>query len=211
MADLSGPVAKECVEGYLFASTPLELLLFRRPPARGRIWVPVSGKVEPSDHDFSTALLRELKEETGLIAPSERLIDLDWHVLFRADNGETWRLHAFGLEVPRSFQPRLSAEHDAAEWVPVEEAVRRLYFEDNRDAVTRLRDRLASQLAHPECSNRERSPGSAVEPVRLASTRAEGFPAVGGSPKRSRGVSYDDVCRRRTGSAGRPPRAPPRE
>ncbi len=143
MADLAGPIAKECVEGYFFASPPLELLLFRRPPARGRIWVPVSGKVEPTDPDFPSALCREVAEETGLVLRQDQLIDLDWQVPFRADNGETWRLHAFAVEVPRSFRPRLSPEHEAAEWVPVEEAVRRLHFDDNRAAVERLRERLA--------------------------------------------------------------------
>jgi len=138
VTDLAGPVSKECVEGYLFAFPPLELLIFRRPPVRGRIWVPVSGKVEPGDRDFPAALCREVEEETGFVAPPEALLDLDWHVPFRADNGETWRLHAFALPVPRSFVPRLSSEHEAAEWVSAEEAIRRLHFEDNRAAVERL-------------------------------------------------------------------------
>ena len=142
MPDLSGPVAQECVEGYLFAFPPLELLLFRRPPSRRRIWVPVSGKVDPSDRSFPAALCREVEEETGFVSTPERLIDLDWHVPFRADNGETWRLHAYALEVPRSFEPRLSPEHEAAEWVSPEEAVHRLHYEDNRAAVERLRDRF---------------------------------------------------------------------
>jgi 8-oxo-dGTP pyrophosphatase MutT (NUDIX family) len=135
-----GPVSRECVEGYLFAGDPVEVLVFRRPPARGRIWVPVSGKVEPTDPDLEFALRRELREETGLTDP-RRIVDLDWHVPFLADNGETWRLHAFGVEVDRSFVPQLSPEHEFAEWVTAEEAVRRLHFEDNRDAVRRLVDR----------------------------------------------------------------------
>lgn len=139
MSDSSGPIAQECVEGYLFSRSPLKLLLFRRPPSRGRIWVPVSGKVEPADRDFAAALCREVEEETGLVLRPDQLIDLDWHVPFSAENGETWRLHAFAAEVPRSFEPRLSTEHDAAEWVSAGEAVRRLHFEDNRAAVERLR------------------------------------------------------------------------
>ena len=143
MSDLDGPIAQECVEGYLFATPPLEILLFRRFPARGAIWVPVSGKVESGDHDFPAALCRELEEETGRRCRAEELVDLDWHVPFRADNGETWRLHAFAVRVPRSFEPRLSPEHEMAEWVSAEEAVLRLHFEDNRAAVVRLRDRLS--------------------------------------------------------------------
>ena len=138
-----GPVVRECVEGYLFAIPPLELLVFRRPPSRGRIWVPVSGKVEPDDADLMAALRRELEEETGLSSP-RRILDLDWQVPFRADNGETWRLHAFGVEVDRRFDPRLSREHDAFEWVALPEAERRLHFPDNREAVRRLAVRLGA-------------------------------------------------------------------
>ncbi|HXW67181.1 MAG TPA: NUDIX domain-containing protein [Thermoplasmata archaeon] len=141
MDEPDGPVARECVEGYLFSDPPFRLLLLRRPPARGRVWVPVSGKVEPEDPDFEKALRRELEEETGLTSP-RRIVPLDWHVRFPADNGEVWRLHAYGVEIDRSFRPRLSPEHEAAEWVDAEEAVRRLHYPDNRAAVRRLIERV---------------------------------------------------------------------
>ncbi len=142
MASPEGPVDRECVEGYLYSVPPLRLLLFRRPPSRGRIWVPVSGKVEPTDPDWESALRREIREETGLDQP-EAIVPLDWHVRFPAENGEIWRLHAYAVRVDPGFRPVLSAEHDAAEWVGFEEAVRRLHYADNRGAVERLRDRLA--------------------------------------------------------------------
>ncbi|MGP8071513.1 MAG: NUDIX domain-containing protein [Thermoplasmata archaeon] len=135
------PIARECVEGYLFARDPFELLIFRRPPARGSIWVPISGKVDPEDVDFDSALGRELEEETGLTHPL-RVDPLDWHVTFRADNGEVWRLHAYAVEVARTFRPRLSHEHVEYEWVGLEEAERRLDYPDNREAVGRLREFL---------------------------------------------------------------------
>jgi lipoyl(octanoyl) transferase len=141
VAEAPGPVARECVEGYLFARPSLELLLFRRPPARGRIWVPISGKVDPGDAGFEAALRRELEEETGLARPVD-VLPLDWHVTFRADNGETWRLHAFAVEVPREFRPRLSSEHEAFEWVSPDEAVRRLHYPDNREAIPVLLRRI---------------------------------------------------------------------
>jgi 8-oxo-dGTP pyrophosphatase MutT (NUDIX family) len=144
----SGPVARECVEGYLLSRAPLELLLFRRTPARGEIWVPISGKVEPTDADFEAALRRELVEETGLVNPRE-IFPLDWHVRFRADNGETWRLHAFGVAVDRSFSPTLSEEHEEWKWVPVAEAEGFLHYEDNRAAVRRLVESL-SQTPSPK-------------------------------------------------------------
>ena len=136
-----GPVARECVEGYLFSRSPLRFLVFRRPPSRGRIWVPVSGKVEPEDADFEAALRREVLEETGLRDPIA-VTPLDWHVPFRADNGETWRLHAYAVEVSPGFEPRLGPEHEAFEWVGVDEALERLHFPDNREAARRLVGRL---------------------------------------------------------------------
>lgn len=141
MASAPGSIVRECVEGYLFAGPPIELLLFRRPPVRGRIWVPISGKVESTDPDYESALRRELAEETGLDAPRS-IVPLDWHVPFRADNGETWRLHAYAVEVDRAWVPRLSPEHESAEWVAPEEAIRRLHFSDNREAVIRLLARV---------------------------------------------------------------------
>ena len=146
MDEPAGPVARECVEGYLYAGPPLELLVFRRPPARGEIWVPISGKVDPTDADFDAALRRELVEETGLIR-ARRLVPLDWHVKFRADNGEVWRLHAYGVEVDRGFVPTLSREHEQYAWVSVPEALRRLHYEDNRAAVHRLVERLGGPPA----------------------------------------------------------------
>ncbi len=146
MAEPSGPVVQECVEGYLYARPPLRLLIFRRPPSRGRIWVPISGKVDPTDRDLEAALRRETAEETGLTAPVS-VRDLDWHRRFLSERGEVWRLHAFAVEVRSSFEPRLSDEHEAAEWVDPAEAKRRLHFDDNRAAVDRLRDFLASDPA----------------------------------------------------------------
>ena len=137
MTEPEGPVARECVEGYVFARTPFELLLLRRPPSGDRIWVPVSGKVDPEDRDLEGALRRELREETGLTDPLA-VASLDWHVRFRVPGGEVWRLHAYAVEVAHRFEPRLSDEHEDWAWVGPDEAVRRLHYPDNREAVGRL-------------------------------------------------------------------------
>jgi 8-oxo-dGTP pyrophosphatase MutT (NUDIX family) len=139
-------VAQECVEGYLFHTPPLRMLIFRRPPSRGQIWVPVSGKVDPTDPDFLGALRRELIEETGIRDPT-RVFPLDWHVTFEVSPGVTWRLHAYGVELPRELIPVLSVEHERFEWVAPEEAVKRLHYEDNREAVRRLVSMLGNASA----------------------------------------------------------------
>jgi 8-oxo-dGTP pyrophosphatase MutT (NUDIX family) len=136
------PVARECVEGYLYCRDPLRLLILRRPPSRGSIWVPVSGKVDPGDATLEAALRRELFEETGLTTPV-RVESLDWEVPFRAENGEVWRLHAYGVEVASEFEVRLSDEHVAAEWLGPGDATARLHYPDNREAIERLLQRIS--------------------------------------------------------------------
>ena len=139
------PVAQECVEGYVFVAGPPTLLVLRRPPSRGSIWVPVSGKVEPTDRDLPSALRRELAEETGFDR-ARRLFPLNWTVRFEGPDGRPWRLHAFGVELDRAEDPRLSDEHDAFAWLPFDAATARLHYADNRSAV----DRLARSLTGGE-------------------------------------------------------------
>lgn len=136
MAELP-PVDQECVEGYIFTGRPPRFLILRRPPTRGRIWVPVSGKVDPGDASFEAALRRELREETGFTQFRD-LRPLDWNVDFEGPDGRRWRLHGFGVELEAELAPQLSSEHDAFEWVAPEEALRRLHYPDNRDAVRQV-------------------------------------------------------------------------
>ncbi len=136
-----GPIVRECVEGYVFVRDPLRFLVLQRTPARGRLWGVVSGKVDPADPDYVAALRRELSEETGFSDPGA-IVPLDWHVTFRADNGESWRLHAYAVELDTPRDPRLSREHEAFAWLSPAEAIGRLHYADNREAIRRAVARL---------------------------------------------------------------------
>jgi 2-(3-amino-3-carboxypropyl)histidine synthase len=157
------PVDQECVEGYLFTRTPPSVLVLRRPPRRGRIWVPVSGKVERGDVSFAVALRRELEEETA-ITDLRSVVPLAWEVRFVGPDGRRWRLHAFAVELDAPVPPRLSPEHDSFEWLPVDAARDRLYYSDNREAL----DQVAQLLAT----------GDAGAPDREAAGPAPGVRAV---------------------------------
>lgn len=138
-----GRVDQECVEGYLFVRRPFQVVLFRRPPSRGRIWVPISGKVDPGDRNLSQALRREIREETGFRG-IRRLFPLRWVFRFRGPGGGRWRLHAFAVELPARATPRLSEEHDAFEWLDPAAALARLHYRDNRAALRILVRRVGT-------------------------------------------------------------------
>jgi 2-(3-amino-3-carboxypropyl)histidine synthase len=134
-------VDQECVEAYLFVRTPLKVLVLRRPPRRGRIWVPVSGKVDPADASPEDAIRREVGEETGFRSTGPP-VSLDWSVAFEGPDGRRWRLRAFALELAEPLPPTLSDEHDGFAWLAPDAARDRLYFSDNQAALDRLRERL---------------------------------------------------------------------
>ena len=141
----SQKIDQECVEAYIFSGVPANLLIFQRPPERGRVWVPVSGKVESLDRNLADATRREIREETGFEIFLQ-FFPLNWVVVFDGPGGGRWRLHAFGVELPSKMSPRLSAEHRRFEWVGLEEARSRLSYDDNRRAVDRLDKRLAGSM-----------------------------------------------------------------
>ena len=125
---------QECVEGYIYSGNPPRVLLLRRPPNRGRIWAPVSGKVEIEDADFPSALRREIAEETQ-ITELVRVFELGWEFPFTGPDARPWRLHGYGVELEREVEPLLSEEHDAFEWLDAPQALERLHYDDNRQAL----------------------------------------------------------------------------
>jgi 8-oxo-dGTP pyrophosphatase MutT (NUDIX family) len=113
----------------------LECLLLRRAPDRSRAgaWEVVHGHVEEGERPADAAL-RELREETDLIAG--RLYNLSRVELFyqhRSD--EVALVPAFAAFVPPEQPVQLSDEHDAFEWVTMDQARARLAWPRERRAL----------------------------------------------------------------------------
>jgi 8-oxo-dGTP pyrophosphatase MutT (NUDIX family) len=110
------------------------VLLFRVLDRRGGGWHPVTGGVDP-DEEFEAGARRELLEETGFSWEAGRWIDLEYSFKFEGRFGPAVE-RAYGLVLAVCEEPRLDPhEHTAAEWVSPEEAVRRLGFDSQRDAL----------------------------------------------------------------------------
>jgi 8-oxo-dGTP diphosphatase len=111
-------------------------LLMLKKPRRGW-WVAPGGKVEPGE-SLSEAVMREIREETGLAIEQPQLRGV-FTILLEEDNRlvDHWMLFTFYTE---SFSGDLleESEEGVLEWVPVSELATRPMAEGDRQFLPRL-------------------------------------------------------------------------
>ncbi|MDQ7990321.1 MAG: dihydroneopterin triphosphate diphosphatase [Candidatus Dactylopiibacterium sp.] len=124
----------------------LRVLLIERAAHPG-FWQSVTGSLEGDETPAATAL-RELAEETGLVAAPAAL--QDWRLRNHFEILARWRHryapgithnleHVFSLCVPAPVDVRLApAEHRAQRWLPWEAAAAACFSWSNRDAIRML-------------------------------------------------------------------------
>ena len=148
------PIRPDLVDGWVYRAGPsgVEILLLRR--AAGKIlpglWQCVSGSLEVGER-VTIGALREVREETGFTAESiEAFYDLDLVNAFHEPSYDAI-VHAavFAVRVALDAEPRLSAEHDAARWLPIDIAHREVVWPGYRTAIERIRDDLADPERAP--------------------------------------------------------------
>jgi dATP pyrophosphohydrolase len=144
-------VPKLPVSVLVVIHTPaLEILLIERA-ARPGYWQSVTGSLDRPDEPLEDAAVREVFEETGIVAPRDLLVR--WDVLRTFEIYPQWRHrfapgtthndeHMFSLEVPAAVPVRLAPdEHTAWQWLPWREAVHKCFSWTNRDAIAMLAER----------------------------------------------------------------------
>ncbi len=124
-----------------------EVLLLRRAPTKAilpGLWQCVSGSLEVGER-VATGALRELAEETGFAAADiEAFYDLDLVNQFHEPSVDGVMTSAvFAVRLGPGAEPRLSAEHDAARWLAVEDAHDEVIWPGYRTAIERIRDDLS--------------------------------------------------------------------
>ena len=125
------------VDVYVLRGTgdAVEALVLRRVRA-GRCpgaWESVHGSIEPGETPVAAAL-RELLEEAGLVPA--RLYNLSRvEAFYRHQQDLVALIPVFVALVPAGAGVRLSAEHDAFEWLPPAEAMARMAWPRERRAL----------------------------------------------------------------------------
>jgi dATP pyrophosphohydrolase len=128
----------------------LQILLLERATHAG-FWQSVTGSQEDGESLTETAV-REVEEETGIIAGHDAL--LDWQLTNTFEIFADWRQryapgvthnieHVFSLAMPKAQPVRLAAdEHLNYQWLPWREAADKCFSWSNRDAILMLPGKL---------------------------------------------------------------------
>lgn len=109
-------------------------------------WEIVHGRVEGAERPEDAAE-REVGEETGLAV--ERLYNVICQPFYLHRLSTVHVAVVFAAFADSSVPITLSAEHDRSEWLPVDEALKRLTWPRSRRALEDVRDMLGTGDAGP--------------------------------------------------------------
>ena len=125
-------------------------LLLRRVASHGGFWQSVTGSLE-GDETHEQAAIREVNEETGILAQLSQLIALDLVNTFEI--APQWRVKyapgvthnqevCFALRVQKRDIRLDPLEHDGYQWVDYDTAMRLLYWESNKRAFAVMKVKM---------------------------------------------------------------------
>lgn len=134
----------------LVHTAALEVLLLERV-ARPGWWQSVTGSLDSPGEPPAAAALREVREETGIVARPKDL--RAWNLVYTFEVFPQWRHrfvadtthnteHVFSLELAAKADVTLAPdEHRASRWLPWREAAAQCFSWSNRDAIRILGQR----------------------------------------------------------------------
>ncbi len=117
-----------------------EFLLLRKKGEKV-FWQGITGGIEASDKSIKDAAIREVKEELSIEVKTKDLIGPLHQFTFitprKGYEGQEVREFCFGLEISPDSSFQLSDEHDAYKWLPFQEALELIAY-DNPKKVVKL-------------------------------------------------------------------------
>lgn len=126
-------------------------LLLKRVSKKGGFWQPITGGIESTAEDTLETCYRELYEETNILKKDiiNTVYDAyNFEFEYEDKNGDTKisKEFCFGFEVASDFKIDISKnphfEHEKIEWLKYEDAIKILKWQDNKDALKELYNKL---------------------------------------------------------------------
>nr|XP_003708020.1 PREDICTED: bis(5'-nucleosyl)-tetraphosphatase [asymmetrical] [Megachile rotundata] len=110
-------------------------------------WTPPKGHVDPGESDMATAL-RETEEEAGLVADDFKIFEDAKQELKYDVNGKPKIVIYWLAELLNPNKPvRLSDEHQAFKWLPLEEACSVAEYEEMQNALKYFNNYICTNLS----------------------------------------------------------------
>jgi bifunctional NMN adenylyltransferase/nudix hydrolase len=130
------------VDAVVIQSGHILMITRRAEPGRGLLALPGGFLDANTDPSLEDAMIRELREETGLKVPSPVLRGniKDIHVfdaIHRSSRGRTIT-HAFYIQLPDGELPKVKGSSDAtsAQWIPISQVESTKTFEDHCEIIS---------------------------------------------------------------------------
>lgn len=131
------------IEGILFAKdvNTYKYLILKRTEEDGGFWQPLTGTLN-DDESVLDCLSREMEEEIGVKKPKNIIKDV---TTFDYVDKYNRRVLEFVYGVELSFEEKITLnpeEHDEYKWVSLDEALKTLKHESNKEAFRILETKL---------------------------------------------------------------------
>jgi 8-oxo-dGTP pyrophosphatase MutT (NUDIX family) len=129
--------------GVLFRKRDSEIEVCLISKRDRNVWALPRGRVEEGETPDQTAV-REVREETGFQAKVLRKIDeISFHFYSKTDDRLIYRtVHFFLMPLENSEQGIVDSEVGRVEWFPIEQAIRVLKYENEKEILRKARNLL---------------------------------------------------------------------
>jgi 8-oxo-dGTP pyrophosphatase MutT (NUDIX family) len=112
----------------------INVLILKRNCKKGGFWQTITGGVHIGEN-FYDAAKRELREEIAVMA--KKIKYTDYHYSFIGGDG--YELHEYvyvaELDIDESEKIKISDEHDEFKWLNPKNAIEKIKFEENKEAI----------------------------------------------------------------------------
>jgi dATP pyrophosphohydrolase len=134
-------------EAAIFIHRGDRFLVFHR--VSDGIWNVCAGQIEDGE-SYEDGAARELREETGLVAPPVALtepqpyeVEEKYQHLYKPGQYVVM-VESFAVEAPEGWEPTLNHEHDEYRWCSLGDALELLHWPEVKDGLRVLSARLAN-------------------------------------------------------------------